>query len=246
MIDIRKWVLGKRETEKLYLRDSYLRTCEAILLDYVNDRKNKYYVILDRTIFHPRGGGQPSDVGMITGANFEFQVKKALSVNNVVVHYGILMRGNLEKKIPVKCILDWNRRYYIMRLHTAGHILDHALREVYSRVVDTVSAEHGPPKPYVEYRAESPTQDVLLNIEEIANHTVKEAKQVRVIFTDREQLNKYVVNAPNIDRLPPADIYRIVVIEDVNAIPCTGTHVANTREVGKNTCKGSRKNRQWF
>jgi alanyl-tRNA synthetase len=106
------------------------------------------------------------------------------------------------------------------------------LREVYGKAVDTLGAMHGPPKAYTIYKANSPDQVMLNSIEKIANEVVQENKGVNIIYVDAAKLSQVAVNAPNLDRLPASDRYRVVIIEGVNGIPCTGTHVKKTGEVG--------------
>ena len=232
MVDITRWASGKQATRRLYLKNPYLREIDSILIDYVRDKGRRYYIVLDQTIFHPRGGGQPDDQGLIRGEDFVFEVRKVLNVKDVIVHYGRVVQGELsEKGSRVWALIDWERRYNVMRLHTAGHILDYAVKQVYGRILNTLDAFHGPPKPYIVYEGPLPTREMLREIERIANEVVEAGKPVKTIYVRRDELNEYVFNAPNLERLPPADTYRIVVIEDVNAIPCTGTHVKNTREV---------------
>jgi Ser-tRNA(Ala) deacylase AlaX len=64
-------------------------------------------------------------------------------VGNAVAHYGRVVGGKLPVKgSPVTLELDWEPRYRAMRLHTAGHILDHAVMRVYGRHVNTLEARH--------------------------------------------------------------------------------------------------------
>ena len=233
VVDLKKWVQSFKETNKAYLDNSYLKELETRLLGYQEERKSRYYLVFEDTIFHPRTGGQSSDRGFVVGEGFEFVVDKALLVGEVVVHYGKLTKGLLQEGMRVKLILDWNARYKNMRLHTAGHILDYAVQLAYGRVVETVEAYHSPPEPYVVYNAEAPSESMLREIERVANEVVSRDLPVRVLYVPREDLAKVVFNAPNLARLPNADIYRVVLIEGVNAIPCTGTHVAKTSEVGR-------------
>ena len=234
MVNIKDWVCGMPSTVKLYLFDSYLRLCSSVLLDFVCERGSRYYVVLDRSIFHPRGGGQPCDTGWLVDDGFRFFVRKVLDVYGVLVHYGKVVDGEMPSRgSMVKCILDWDRRYRVMRLHTAGHIIDYAVNQVYGRVVETLDALHGPPKPYIVYNESPPSENDLRHIEAIANRVVEERRPVEIFFASREGLEDRVIGAPNIDRLPRADKYRIVSIKGVNAIPCTGTHVRNTGEVGR-------------
>ena len=128
MVNIKDWVRGKPSTEKLYLFDSYLRECSSFLLDFVCERGSRYYVVLDRSIFHPRGSGQPCDIGWLVGDGFRFLVRKVLDVYGVLVHYGKVVDGEMSSRgSMVKYIIDWDRRYRVMRLHTAGHIIDYAV-----------------------------------------------------------------------------------------------------------------------
>jgi len=233
VVDIYSWARGKPATHCTYLEDSYTREVEAEVLDFVCNRGNKCHVVFDKTVFHPKGGGQPSDTGVVVGGGVEFHVLKVLEVGGVIVHYGKLVRGLLERGLVVKQLLDWDHRYCVMRLHTAGHILDYAVMKAYGKVLNTVDANHGPPRAYVVYEAGGGLGGGELElVERIANEVVGQSRPVRAFWVKREELPVRAYNAPNLQRLPLKDLYRVVEIEGVNAIPCTGTHVKNTVEVG--------------
>ncbi len=222
-------VEGLPPTEKLYLVDSYLRKAPTKLIRVVKEKGSRYYVVPAHSIFHPLGGGQPSDRGWLTG-DVRFEVKKALESGGVIVLYGKLVEGELVEGMEVTQELDWERRYYIMRLHTAGHVIDRAVSDVVGRRVNTLGALHGPPKAYVEYGARM--DDLLLGeIEERANELLDE-RRVLILEVSRDELPSKIYGAPNLGRLPEMDRYRVVEIEGVNAIPCSGTHVKNTSEIG--------------
>ncbi len=228
-------VAGLPPTERIYLRDSYARECGARVLRVVADRGARRYLVLDRTVFHPLEGGQPSDVGEVVGADggFRLEVRKALASGGVVAHYGPISGEDPSTGEGVVCRLDWGRRYLIMRLHTAGHILDAAVGEVLGGPVRTLGARHGPPEAYVDYGGRVPGERELLRIEEIANGIVKEDLEVVIRFVGPEDLGSAAYNAPNLDRLPRAREYRLVEIPGRNSIPCSGTHVSRTGEVGE-------------
>ena len=217
-------------TELLYLEDSYLRRCEARVLEIERVKGRRAYVVLDRTVFHPLGGGQPSDVGFIAGAGGRMEVRKALLLDGELKHWGVFAEGELGEGGEVVCEIDWGRRYAVMRLHTAGHILDYAMAVLFGRSVDTLEAFHGPPEAYLEYDAERPPDPALL--EEVANEVVRADLPVVVKLVRREELPEHLYNAPNLRRLPAAEAYRVVEIPGANAMPCTGTHVRRTGEVG--------------
>ena len=232
MVNIKEWVRNFPKTVKLYLSDPYLRWAKARVLGIVRERGPKFYVVLNESIFHPRGGGQPSDAGFIKLGESVLEVRKVLDVGGVLAHYSRLVEGEgVDVGDIVLCELNWRLRYTVMKLHTAGHILDYAVQVVYGRVVDTLGAFHGPPDPYVEYFAEPPTQEMLKEIEEVANRVVREGRPVRYVTVPKEELPKVTFNAPNLARIPEAEAYRVVIIEGINGIPCTGTHVRNTNEI---------------
>uniref|UniRef100_A0A7J3X8T3 Alanyl-tRNA editing protein n=1 Tax=Thermofilum pendens TaxID=2269 RepID=A0A7J3X8T3_THEPE len=217
-------------TEPLYMKDSYLRRCEAKVLEVERGRGRRAYVVLDRTVFHPLSGGQPSDEGFIASAGGRMEVRKALLLGGELKHWGVFAEGEIGEGDEVVCEIDWERRYTVMRLHTAGHILDYAVAKLFGRLVDTVEAFHGPPEAYLEYDVESPPDPAAL--EELAREVVEADLPVVVRFVKAEELPRYLYNAPNLQRLPTAEVYRVVEIPGVNAMPCTGTHVRRTGEVG--------------
>ncbi len=218
-------------TGELYLADPYARRCESRVTDIERVKGRRAYITLDRTIFHPLGGGQPSDEGVISGSSGVFEVRKVIRVGSAIKHWGSFASGTLSVGDEVTCEIDWGRRYKVMRLHTAGHVLDYAMLQLYGRLVETLDAYHGPPEPYLEYNVEAKPDAG--ELERLANEIVLRALPVAVRIVPAGELGKHVYNAPNLSRLPGADRYRIVEIPGVNAMPCTGTHVSNTREVGR-------------
>jgi len=218
-------------TDKLYLRDSYLRRTLGRILRVAKEKGSRYYVVLNASIFHPLGGGQPSDTGWLSAEGMKFEVKKALESGDVVVLYGKLLEGELREGMTVTQELDWERRYHIMRLHTAGHVIDRAVSEVVGSHVDTLGALHGPPRAYVEYGTSIDVK-LLKRIEKLANDLLDD-REVVIREVSSEELQNFIYGAPNLGRLPRSSKYRIVEVKGVNAIPCTGTHVAKASEVGR-------------
>lgn len=236
MVDIRNVAKTSPKTSKAYLDDSYLRELECMILGVYWEKRDRAYITLDKTIFHPKGGGQDGDIGWIVGEKFKFDVLKTLEVDDVIFHYAKLIHGTPELVdigLMVKCILNWERRMKIMKLHTAGHVLDYAIGKTYGRLIETLGANHSPPEAYIEYKAEVPSKDKVGVILEEANKIVKDNRSIRCIWVKHKDLGKYVFNAPNIDRLPEKDMYRVVIIEEINGIPCTGTHLSNTGEISE-------------
>jgi len=218
-------------TRRIYLENQYARECDSLVLKIVESKGKRAYMVLDQTVFHPLGGGQPSDVGEIRAGGGVFAVKKVITIDGELYHYGVFQAGLIGEGSPVHCRIDWEARYKVMRLHTAGHVLDRAVSLFYGGLVNTVSAFHGPPQAYIEYAVEE--KPVLEAVERIANEIVARGLPVIVKWVSGSELASTLYNAPNTDRVPSSDKYRVVEIPTVNAMPCMGTHVSNTMEVGR-------------
>ncbi|MCS7135826.1 MAG: alanyl-tRNA editing protein [Nitrososphaerota archaeon] len=232
MVSLAEVVFGLPETKKLYLDDSYKRDAESCVLRWVRETGRKGYVVVDETIMHPKSGAQPSDHGVLESAGIIFMVNKVMEYNGVIVHYGEINGGDFKEGMGVKMRINWERRYKIMRTHTAGHIVDYAVVTVYGRSFQSQSAMHDVGHGFQEYIGEYPG-DLRERIEEVANSVVVLNKPVTAEYVNANELSKKVFGAPNLARLPRLDVYRVIVIEGINAIPCGGTHVKNTSEVGR-------------
>ena len=102
-------------TEILCYGDSYLKQFEATVTELTPRG-----VVLDRTAFYPGGGGQPSDSGVLEVADQEYRVTKLSRAEGRLVHE--IDGDALEVGVEVHGVIDWDRRYYLMRTHTALHI----------------------------------------------------------------------------------------------------------------------------
>ena len=113
-------------TDRLYQRDSYLRSFEARVVDRTPDG-----VLLDRTAFFPSGGGVLGDEGVLEGTGGErFQVVETVEVPDGILHR--LDRPGPATGESVRGELDWDRRYRLMRYHTATHVLTGVMFNDYS------------------------------------------------------------------------------------------------------------------
>ncbi len=232
MVSLNEVAAGLPPTSRTYLIDSYLKSLETRLLRFVPETKKAGYLVAADTPMHPKGGAQPSDTGWIEGAGFRARIRKVLEHGGVIIHYGEIVEGSVDEGGRVRIDLDWEPRYVVMRLHTAGHIIDYAVYQLIGRELFSSRANHGPPESYLEYVGDPGELDES-SIESLANETVKSSKRVYAVTVPRGELQNVIRGAPNILRLPDLDIYRVVVIDGVNAIPCGGTHVSVTSEVGE-------------
>jgi len=215
-------------TEHLYQTDSYLRefTAKVTAMD-----AEKNAVVLDRSAFYPGGGGQPSDNGTLTAGGQTWPVKKVKKQGAEVWHY-------LEGELPavgtqVTGAIDWERRYKLMRVHTALHVLCGVIWRDYGASVTGGNMEPG--RARMDFEFERMQRELVVEIEEKINVEVKAARPVKVAVLPREK----AFQIPDLIRtkinLLPEGIteVRTVEIEGLDLQADGGTHVANTSQVGR-------------
>src|SRR3989338_3975717 len=105
----------------LYMTDSYLKEFEAVVESVKDDK----FIVLSQSAFYPQGGGQPSDMGAMLANNEEYPVVFAGKFEGRISHE--VAKPGLMVGDKVKCRIDWGRRYRLMRMHTAAHIIDAVL-----------------------------------------------------------------------------------------------------------------------
>jgi alanyl-tRNA synthetase len=220
---------GLPKTELVYLRETTTQKGDSNVLRVVPEKRTHAYLILDRTVFHPKGGGQPSDKGTIHSTDCTLNIKKAIYHRGVVVHWAKIASGTPNTG-PVTCELNWPFRYLIMRRHTAAHLLDHCLSKTTESQVQTTDSWLDEPC-YVGYAGEPPSTSALPRMEQLANQMISAGGRVKIDFLTGEASKKLLLNAPNFERLPDLDVVRTVTIEGCDPIPCGGTHVADIKEI---------------
>ena len=213
-------------TEPLYHTDAYLRAFDARVMA-VDGRA----VALDRTAFYPGGGGQPNDVGTLAAPGQTWQVTKVRKAGAEVWHE--LDRDPPPVGTPVHGTLDWDRRYRLMRTHTALHILCGVIFRDYGASVTGGNME--PLKGRLDFEFETMHQELVREIEAKINTEVAAARALRVAILPRDEAFQIPdLIRTKINLLPPgiAEV-RTVEIVGLDLQADGGTHVANTSEVGR-------------
>jgi len=217
-------------TELLYQKDSYLKEFSAVVTTV--DRENRA-VQLDKTAFFPGGGGQLHDTGVIVSGETVYTLKRARKNGDEVWH--LLAEDDTplpEIGTAVLGKLDWDRRYQLMRTHTAMHILCGVVFRDYGAQVTGGDME--PLKGRMDFEFETMTKDLIEVIEKAVNVEVNNVREVRVKILPREEAFQIPdLIRTKINLLPPqiAEI-RTVELVGLDLQADGGTHVANTREVG--------------
>jgi alanyl-tRNA synthetase len=232
-MNLNEMTSGLPKTDLLYLKEMNRGTADVNVIKVIPEKRTHAYLILDRTIFHPKGGGQPSDRGRIGSTQFSLEVKKAIFNQGVVVHWCKIANGTPLVGLA-SCELDWPFRHLVMRRHTAAHLVDHCLERTTSMRVETTDSWLDEPC-YVGYHGKSPAPEIIPRINELAESMISAGGRVRLEFLTGEQGRSLLANAPNFERLPDLDEIRTVTIEGCAPIPCGGTHVTDIREIGKLT-----------
>ena len=211
---------GLPETELLYYSDDPKEFNASVLKSFDN------YVILDKTSFYARGGGQEPDHGTIG----EFEVVDVTKHGNVVVHE--LKNGTPKEDTTVSCLVDSKRRDGITKNHTSTHILNSSTRNVLGSWVWQHSAFKEEDHARLDITHHSAlTDDEISKIEKLANSIVEKNMSVTIDNFDRgtaEQKYGFKIYQGGI---VPVKSVRIVSIEDFDVEACGGTHVKKTGEI---------------
>jgi len=220
-------------TRLLYYEDAYLREFDARVLKTLKI-DNRYGLILDRTAFYPMGGGQPADTGVIKGKEGEIRVADVQMIKGSVVHFAGEIKGEIREGEEVRGAIDWNRRYALMRNHTAAHLMGEAVRKASGIPMKIVGSAIDMDKARLDFAHEESLRPLFPEIEKVANDVVKENRLVEFKMMMRGEAEKYVEKFhESLKTLPPqVQEVRIVEIKDWHACACGGTHLKGTGEIG--------------
>ena len=231
-------------TVALYQTDTYLFTCEATVLAVtpIEGDKPGWSVMLDRTCFHPQGGGQPADTGSITaldgGEPFAVAMVKK-DPSGVVRHDGSAAAPAFTAGAKVRCAVDERGRVKNARVHSAGHLIDVAMTESLGELgvsLRPTKGYHFTPGAYVEYegKLDAAQREALVPKLQAAMDRLVAA----AIATEVKD-----VEGPKLDTAcPPSALpadralwgtgwVRVVCVGGLGC-PCGGTHVRDTKELG--------------
>ncbi len=210
-------------TRKIFWEDSYKKEFDGKVLEIIENK-----VILDQTCFYATSGGQPNDIGEING----LKVIDVFYNNEDIVH--VLEKGP-EFKIGelVHGIIDWNRRYSIMRLHSAIHVISAVLVKNFGNILFTGSQIY-PDKARMDFNLKKLDDEIVKFIEEKSNEIVKMNIPIksRIIDKGEAEMNREFFRMLDTSHYEKYNILRIVEIEGLDAQLDGGTHVKSTNEIG--------------
>lgn len=214
-------------TELLYRADAYAREAEAMVLSATPEG-----VVLDRTLFYARAGGQPGDAGTLSWDGGEMAVAEALKGEDGAVLHAPAEGATLPPVgATVRLALDWERRHRLMRMHTALHLLCSLIPGA-----GVTGGQIGAERSRLDFNLpEPPTKETLtegLRALVAANHPVSD----RLVDESELDANPGLVRTLSVQPPRGTGTVRLVRIgpEDgtVDLQPCGGTHVRATGEIG--------------
>jgi len=210
----------------LYMDDSYLKEWEANVESVLQQK----FIILDKTAFFPKGGGVEHDTGTITTENKdEFNVVYTGKFSGKISHE--VDKEGLQAGEKVHCKIDWDRRYLLMRYHTATHVLSGVLFK--DNNLKVTGNQLTTEKARVDLNMDKMDVNIIKKAIEKSNEIIKKELPVEIYYKSREETEK----EPDLFKLAigfPHNIntLRIVDIKGFDRQADGGCHVKNLKEIG--------------
>ncbi|MBA3690745.1 MAG: alanyl-tRNA editing protein [Actinobacteria bacterium] len=214
-------------TDDLYSRDAYLAETDAAVTEATDEG-----LVLDRTVFYPRGGGQPGDTGVIRWERGEVRVADTVKRGPDVVHVLEPDQSPPLAGTAVTAQVDWDRRHRLMRTHTALHALSGIVFTGYGARVTGGNMEPGVAR--MDFELETISQEFGREVEQKLNAALALDRPVHVSFLPRtEALADPDLIRTKVSLIPDhVDPIRVIDIEGLDRQADGGTHVRSTGEVG--------------
>ncbi len=216
-------------TQLLYQTDSYLKSNNATITQVLPE---EHAIIVDQTVFYPGGGGQPADYGTLKWENTTSPVLKIKKSQDDVLLFIPPEVALPQVGTKVECILDWERRYQLMRTHSAMHVLCGVIFRDYGATV--TGGDMDPLKGRMDFEFETMHKELVTAIEEAVNKEVQLAHTIKVKILPREEAFQIPdLIRTKINLLPEGiQFVRTVEIVGLDLQADGGTHVNNTSEIG--------------
>ncbi|MFP4567765.1 MAG: alanine--tRNA ligase-related protein [Candidatus Woesearchaeota archaeon] len=215
-------------SKALYMEDSYLKEFESTI-QKINGNK----ITLKETAFYPHSGGQPNDTGKIIINDEEYQVVDVRKDKREIVHeLNKPLNTNIKEGDKVKGIIDWTRRYKLMKAHTATHILCSILHKNKGALITGNQLYED--KIRIDFNIENYDPKIFEELVKDANKILNEKHEIIIHFMPKEEAFK-IEGALKLANILPPDIetLRVIEIKNVDIQVDGGTHVKNTEEIPK-------------
>jgi misacylated tRNA(Ala) deacylase len=221
-------VKPKLATKLLYLHDSYLKEFEAKI-----ESVNGNTAILYQTAFHPLTGGVGCDLGWLIKGDVRFRVVRVEidRATKIVSHVLEADSNGLSQGDTVKGVIDWDRRYCLMRLHTAAHLIAAVMYRDYSALI--TGGQVDPDQAKLDFNLPRTDREVFEDAVRKANEEAAKLTELKIYFLSREEALKVPGIVKLAERMPPEESeLRIVEIPGIDLQADGGPHIKNTGEIG--------------
>ncbi|UCC91809.1 MAG: alanyl-tRNA editing protein [Candidatus Aenigmatarchaeota archaeon] len=216
--------------DALYMDDSYTKEFEAKVESVTKGGENKFFVVLDKTAFYPNSGGQPHDTGKFVKEGVEYPVVYVGKFSGKISHE--VSKEGLKEGDVVKGAIEWERRYALMRMHTAAHIISEVFHRDSGAFITGNQLDFE--KSRIDFSLEDFDREKMTEYFAKANEIVGKDLNVKTYSLPREEAMK-IENITKLANVLPPDVkeLRIVEIEGFDIQADGGTHVKSTKEIGK-------------
>ena len=213
--------MNKKITSEIFRDDPYKKECEAKILDFGDN-----WIILDQTVFYAEGGGQLGDTGLIKAGQQEIQIENTVKENDLIKH---IFNSKFEFEIGdnVTCLIDWDRRYNLMKMHTSLHLLCSLVN------AKVTGGSVGDGKGRLDFNLDfKPNKEEL---KDNLNDLIQGNHDITISWISAQELDKNPNLVKTMSVLPPrtnGSIRMVRIGDNIDYQPCGGTHVKNTSEIG--------------
>ena len=213
--------MNKKITSEIFRDDPYKKECEAKILDFGDN-----WIILDQTVFYAEGGGQLGDTGLIKAGQQEIQIENTIKENDLIKHI-FNSKFDFEIGDNVTCIIDWDRRYKLMKMHTSLHLLCSLVN------AKVTGGSVGDGKGRLDFNLDfKPNKEEL---KDNLNDLIQGNHDITISWISEQELDKNPNLVKTMSVLPPrtnGSIRMVRIGDNIDYQPCGGTHVKNTSEIG--------------
>ena len=213
--------MNKKITSEIFRDDPYKKECEAKILNFGDN-----WIILDQTVFYAEGGGQLGDTGFIKAGQQEIQIENTIKENDLIKHI-FNSKFDFEIGDNVTCIIDWDRRYKLMKMHTSLHLLCSLVN------ANVTGGSVGDGKGRLDFNLDfKPNKEEL---KDNLNDLIQGNHDITISWISAQELDKNPNLVKTMSVLPPrtnGSIRMVRIGDNIDYQPCGGTHVKNTSEIG--------------
>lgn len=236
-IAAKKEIPKKKEERKICIDVKDLPKTEILYYKSIHNWKAKVlkiennWIILDKSAFYPRSGGQEPDHGVIIGKEGTFKVVDVEKVDNVILHR---VEGKVKLKVGevVTCKIDKERREQLTQHHTATHLVNAACRKIIGNWVWQHSAFKDVDRARLDItHYENLTDEEIEKIEKQVKKWIKDDLKIEKRFIPRDKAERKYGFRLYQGGVPIGKELRVVSIDDIDHEACSGTHCDRTGEV---------------